>query len=181
MKPRAEPTEANLREAALAHLARTATTRAGLRRILFRRIDRWAAEASPDPTVVATLRTIAAAIVERLTAEGLLDDDAYARRRGLRLLQSGRSPQAAIAHLRAKGIEPHLATDAIPNHSLDAALILSRRRRIGPFRTGEPDPQREQAILARAGFAQHTARQALTMPLEEAEAKIEEFKKAVLF
>ena len=43
------PTEVSLREAALSHLARYATTRAGLIRVLDRRIDRWARAQEEPP------------------------------------------------------------------------------------------------------------------------------------
>jgi len=181
-RPPAQPTAATLREAALGHLARYATTRAGLLRVLRRRIDRWAQAEGAEAEAVAPLRAAAAAEVERLVGEGLIDDAAYAERRGRRLLQAGRSPQAAVAQLRARGIAGDLAHDAVPDGeadvALDAALVLARRRRIGPFRAvPETDLRREQGILARAGFAREITLRALAMPPDEAELRIIAFRR----
>ena len=50
------PDEARLHEAALTHIARYATTRAGLLRVLDRRIDRWARAAeAPDIAGIAAI------------------------------------------------------------------------------------------------------------------------------
>ena len=66
------------------------------------------------------------------------------------------------------------ALPAGPEAELAAALVITRRRRIGPFRqTPPPDAQavrRERGVLARAGFAAEIAGQALSMPRAEAEA-----------
>ncbi|MCA3425779.1 MAG: recombinase RecA, partial [Roseomonas sp.] len=52
------PNAARLREAALAHLARFAATEAGLRRVLERRVARWAraaeAEGQPREAIAAS-------------------------------------------------------------------------------------------------------------------------------
>ena len=181
---RPPPTVASLHQAALAHLARYAATRAGLLRVLHRRIERWSQamppDDAPDRERVATLRAIAGDVVERLVTEGLVDDAAYAERRGLRLLQAGRSPKAAVSQLRARGVAADLAAAAVPDLSLDAALILARRRRIGPFRHDDPDAEgqrREQGILARAGFSRDIALQALQLGTDEAEQRIIEFRR----
>ncbi|QYU69974.1 hypothetical protein J4558_07610 [Leptolyngbya sp. 15MV] len=42
------PDAAKLREVAIAHLARFAATEVGLRRVLIRRVDRWAREAEAE-------------------------------------------------------------------------------------------------------------------------------------
>ncbi|MDQ2803031.1 MAG: hypothetical protein M3Y41_10230, partial [Pseudomonadota bacterium] len=57
---------------------------------------------------------------------------------------------------------------------LTAALVLARRRRLGPFRAGghpdEAGARRERGILARAGFPQGVASRALGMARDEAES-----------
>ena len=55
-----------------------------------------------------------------------------------------------------------------------SALILARKRRIGPFRTTAPDHNRELGVLARAGFPRDVAVRALAMAAEDAEAAIRE-------
>ena len=64
------------------------------------------------------------------------------------------------------------ALEAEETEELTAALVLTRKRRIGPFRVGDGDRLRELAMLARAGFSQAVASAALRMPREEAEETI---------
>ncbi|MBS0559734.1 MAG: RecX family transcriptional regulator [Proteobacteria bacterium] len=176
------PGQARLHEAALRHLARYAATAAGLTRVLDRRIARWAREAGADGDEAARIEAAAAearraarAVVARLVAAGAVDDAAFAAARAKRLARSGRSRRAAAAHLAARGVDAETAGAALGadgGDELASALVLARRRRIGPFRTGEaPDAEgrmRELAVLARAGFPREVAERALRMPGEEA-------------
>jgi regulatory protein len=188
-RPLPPPTEASLHEAALAHLARFAATRAGLLRVLTNRIARWArtAELADDERdrAIATARAAAEAVVARLAAAGAVDDAAFAVARARRLARSGRSAAAIGAHLAAKGAG-EVAGDAIEaalpddDARLAAALIAARKRRIGPY--GPPDPtpdarRRALAALARAGFPRALAEAALAMDVEEAEARIAAFRR----
>lgn len=178
------PDEATLHEAALAHLARYAATEAGLRRVLDRRIDRWARSAASDnpdgiAAQAAAARQAARQVVARLAASGVISDAAFAESRARSLTRAGRSRQAVTAHLAARGVDRTLALAAAPDDpdtQLAAALTLARRRRIGPFRPGDaPDAaglRRELAVLARAGFPQSVAQHALAMPPDEAEALV---------
>lgn len=154
-------------------------------RVLDRRIDRWArgvrAERPQDADtivehVVAT-RTVVRSLVSRLAEAGAIDDAAFAATRVRTLARAGKSKKVVSAHLAAKGVEPGIAEDAIPDdedYEVGAALALARRRRIGPFRRG-PAPaaderQREAGILARAGFPQPVVKRALRMGADDAEA-----------
>lgn len=183
------PTEASLHEAALAHLARFAATRAGLLRVLSNRIARWArtAELAEDERAgaVAAARAAAEAVVARLAAAGAVDDAAFATARARRLARAGRSAQAIAAHLAAKGAGG-AADDAIgsalpdPEAELAAALIAARKRRIGPFAPPDMPPEvrrKALAVLARAGFSRAAAEAALAMDAEEAEARIAAFRR----
>lgn len=179
-KPKAGPApdEASLRAAALAHLERFGTTEAGLCRVLDRRIDRWsrrAADEGLDPDTTAP-REAARRVARALAAAGAVDDAAFAAARARRLGRAGRSRQAVAAHLAAKGVAPELARTVLPDdeRELAAAVLLARRRRIGPFRTGEAaDPMRELAVLARAGFGGGIARAALEMDPDAANELVE--------
>jgi regulatory protein len=177
------PDEARLAEAALAHLARFAATEAGLRRVLARRVDRWAraAEAEGQAEVApraAAAKAAAAAVAKRMAAQGALDHAACAESRARRLLRSGRSRRAALAHLREKGVDAATAAAALPEGEeaeLAAALAFCRRRRIGPFGAAGVTPEaRLKALgaLARAGFGREMASRALGMEPEEAEARL---------
>jgi regulatory protein len=128
-------------------------------------------------TVVAA-RAAARAVVARLAAARALNDAEFAAARARSLTRAGRSRQAIAAYLAAKGVARETARAALPAEpeaELVAALIQARRRRLGPFRAGEADAatrRKELGVLARAGFAQAVAAQALGTDRAEAEALI---------
>ncbi|HEX5327018.1 MAG TPA: hypothetical protein VFW75_10160, partial [Acetobacteraceae bacterium] len=74
------PDEASLHEAALAYLARYAATEAGLRRVLERRIERWARSRDRDEidADLAAARGAVRTVVARLASVGAVDDAAFA-------------------------------------------------------------------------------------------------------
>ncbi len=176
------PDSGSLYQAALDYLARYAATQAGVRRVLQRRIDRWA-QAQPDrdaaEPVLRDARDAIDAVIARLAQAGAISDAAFAESRARSLLQSGRSTRSVQMRLVAKGVPPAMAREASTTDAdteLAAALVLARKRRIGPYRAAEDlDPairMKEMGILARAGFAHDIARQALDVPREDAEARI---------
>ncbi len=184
------PSEAALREAALSHLARYASTEAGLCRVLERRIARWRrgaiGEVERSAEAEAAARATAHRVVAKLKVEGLVDDAAFAAARAARLHRAGRSRRVIAAHLAAKGVTGASLRDALPEDpesELAAALAFARRRRLGPFRTvaaavprksaigGEAMGEmsgRDAALLARAGFPRAIVERALAMPAEAA-------------
>jgi regulatory protein len=178
------PDEAALYEAALAHVARYATTEAGLARVLNRRVDRWARAVGEqdDPealhAAVAAARKAVRAVVARLVKLGAVNDAAFAAARARSLGRAGRSRIAVAAHLAARGVAREIAQAALPDDpeaELGAAVLFAHRRRIGPFRRTEAGPdsgRRELGMLARAGFAQPVAEAALEMAPEDAEALV---------
>jgi regulatory protein len=177
------PDAASLREAALTYLARYAATEAALRRVLANRIQRWAqTQADRDiaaPAIAAARQAIEGVIADLVRA-GALSDAGFAEARARSLVRTGRSRRAIQARLLAKGVPGDLARSAAGDDAgteLAAALSLARRRRIGPFRTRQPDDpaaarRKELGMFARAGFARQTAEQALDMALEDAESRI---------
>ena len=185
----APPDASALREAALAHLGRYATTEARLRQVLTRRLDRWAraAAADRDGAEVEAARAAAlplvAPVVAALVASGALDDAAFAARRAEGLRRAGRSRRAIAAGLIARGVPVALAQESVPEDAeaeLGAALLLARRRRLGPFRAGAGDTEtvrRELGVLARAGFAEAAARAALGTEPAVAEAWVERLRR----
>ncbi len=177
-RPVSLPDEASLHEAALAYLARYAATEAGLRRVLDRRVDRWARE-QPGDTAQAQLaeaRRTVRTVVTRLTAAGAVDNAAFAAARARSLARNGRSRRAIAAYLAAKGVDGETARAVLPadeEAELAAAVELASRRRIGPFRAAPPDAaarMKELGAMARAGFSQPVARRALAMDRDAAEA-----------
>lgn len=183
--PSSPPSAADLHQAALHYLARYASTEAGLRRILSKRIDRWA-RSQPDPSadLLDAARAAIEPVVSRLVQAGALNDTAFAEMRARSLSQGGHSRRSVQARLVAKGIAANLARDAVPDDpeaELGAALVMARRRRIGPYRAAaEADAAlklKELARLARAGFSRETAQRALGMTAEEAERRIHELRR----
>ncbi|HTC11887.1 MAG TPA: RecX family transcriptional regulator [Acetobacteraceae bacterium] len=182
------PTAATLRERALAHLARYTATEAGLARVLARGVDRWARRAAADgadteqvATQAAAARATVRGVVTQLAAAGAVSDVAFAESRARSLLRGGRSRRAVAAHLVAKGVGAETAKAVLEtgeNDELSAALVLARRRRIGPFREAEEDRKRELAMLARAGFNQDVASRALRMGRDEAEAIVLQLRRS---
>ena len=181
------PDAGRLYEAALNHLACYAATEAGLRRVLQRRIDRWARlQTDPDAAapVITAAREAIGAVIARLVEAGAISDTAFAENRAKSLTRTGRSNRAIQATLIAKGIAPDLArTTAVSDTEteLAAALILARKRRIGPYRAAEDiDPAlrlKEMGLLARAGFSRDIAEQALDTSRADAESRIFELRR----
>jgi regulatory protein len=185
------PNASGLHEAALDYLARYPATEAGLRQVLERRIERWAHRAAltkdaPETIAarVATARETATEVIARLIAAGALNDALYAETRARSLVRAGHSYKGTAARLAAKGVDPATARAALPGDDeseLAAALVLARRRRIGPFRRGvgpdEAGRRRELGVLARAGFPPSVASQALAMTPGQAETLVNRLRR----
>ena len=174
------PTEASLYEAALSYLARYATTEKRLRQVLEQRIERWRRTAGDDETADKA-RAAISPVVARVVALGLVSDAVFAENRARALGRAGRSKRMIAATLAAKGVPAETARVAIAAAATDeliAALILARRRRIGPFRaTEDGDHMKESGILARAGFPRDIVLEALGLDPEEAQARIEALRR----
>jgi regulatory protein len=185
------PDADTLHDAALTYLARYAATEAGLRRVLERRVDRWKHQAvrggldvEVGDAAAAKARDTVREVVARLVAAGAVSDAAYAESRARSLVRAGRSRRSVGAYLAAKGVDPATVATVMPvseSSELAAALVLARKRRIGPFRIGAvPDDagkRRELGVLARAGFSQSVAREALAMEPDQAEALVNELRR----
>jgi len=117
-----------------------------------------------SPEAALQARAEIDAIVTRYRESGLLDDSTYAAARVESLHRRGDSLRAIRARLAAKGVPAAVAADAIsglrdkaPDPDLAAACAFARRRRLGAFRRGVADRQRELAAFARAGFSRRIA------------------------
>jgi regulatory protein len=150
--------------------------------VLLRRVDRWArAQTDPETATQGTADAQAAieAVIKRLARAGAVSDAAFAESRAKSLVRGGRSMRSVQARLVAKGVAPDLARAASASDAeteLAAALVLARKRRIGPYRSAaEADAAvrlKEMGALARAGFPREIAQQALEMAREDAESRI---------
>jgi regulatory protein len=150
-----------IEEWALSYLARYASTAAHLRQVLRRRVRR---RGGADPAISAAADRLIEALVARYRETGLLDDAAYAAGRARRDVAQGRSLRRIQSNLAARGVAASDADAALAalregaaDPDLAAACAFARRRRLGPFRTGPAQPQRELAAFARAGFDRRTA------------------------
>jgi len=117
--------------------------------------------------------------VARYRGAALIDDAVYAAARARRELARGCSLRRIAAGLAAKGVAPEEASAALAllgevaaDPDLAAACAFARRRRLGPFRTGAADRQRELAAFARAGFNRHAAEAVLACADEAAIAAL---------
>ena len=148
---------------ALHYLGRYASSAENLRRVLQRRVRRYAPEAASGTTALVD------ALVARYREAGLLDDAAYAVGRVQSLHRRGESLQAMRARLAAKGVAASDAAEAIStlrtasaDPDLAAACAFARRRRLGPYRRSTADHARELSAFARAGFSRRVAEAVLT-------------------
>ncbi|WP_068173180.1 RecX family transcriptional regulator [Neokomagataea thailandica] len=194
----AAPDFRTLRETALAHLARFATTEQGLRQMLERRLRRWgmrAVQAGLKEDELAeklgAMRGMIDDVVYAMRALGAVDDPGFARIKAAHLARSGRSRRAVEARLQQKGVDADTARVALAyslgergeasakEAELAAALILARKRRVGPFQR-EDRPQEEHnrvlGIFARNGFSRDVSEVALAMDRYDAEERIIAFR-----
>ncbi|MBX3246470.1 MAG: regulatory protein RecX [Myxococcales bacterium] len=164
-----------LREAALHYLGQRDASRAQLRRVLVRRVDRAVAvHGQPREPLIEAID----ALLADFARLGYLDDARYAEVQARSLRRRGASTRAIRAKLAERGVAAELVDDAIETRGdveLVAALRHLRRRRHGPFarEDREPDRAKELASLGRAGFSYELAARAWALPRAEAEALLD--------
>jgi len=171
-----------LQNAALAYLARFASSSANLRRILMRRIEKSCVFHEED---VADYVPLLDEVITRYIDSGLLDDAAYARGVAISQRRRGSSQRMISAKLKQKGLTSDQIATALEQantelmdeyddnpHGLSAesmsAMHFARRRRIGPYRRENRSEfyKKDLAALGRAGFNYETARQVVQWPEE---------------
>ncbi len=153
-------TPAYLDRAALAYLERFASSAQNLARVLRRKVERRCRMRSEDP---AQFLALIDDVVARAVRGGLVDDRRYAEGRVASLRRRGGSARVIGAKLAAKGVARDTVAAALvvaADDELAAAHALARRRRLGPYRTGDRAAFREKdlAAFARAGFGFAIAR-----------------------
>ncbi len=184
MRPRTlpVPTPQSLAHAALQYLERYAASETSLRRVLLNRLRRAAMQNSDfakDEQRQEELRTAIEQLIEKYKRSGVLNDASFAEIKVNSLRRMGRSRNAIVQKLKSKGISSSLVCAALKKNAdeknadeseMDAALVLLRRRKMGPFRKTPGDEsvrRKELAALARAGFSLDIARRALKYEAEE--------------
>ena len=148
--------EAALRDLALRHVARFATSRGKLIAYLNRKLRErgWGGADPADPEALA----------DRFVDLRYIDDAGYAVMKSASLARRGYGARRIEEDLRAAGIsesDREQADAQIASERWMAADRFARRKRVGPYATAPIDPkQREKAIAAflRAGHDYAIAR-----------------------
>jgi regulatory protein len=153
--PPRKVTPAYLERAAMSYLERYASSAENLRRVLRRKVDKRCRLRGEDP---ADFHEAIDEVVARTIRSGLVDDARYAEARVATLRRRGGSRRAIQAKLSAKGVDRSAIAAALegePEDEVAAAHALARRRKLGPYRSGERSAYRDKdlAALARAGFS----------------------------
>ncbi len=141
---------------ALRYVERFATTEGKLVDYLTRKLRErgWAADIAPDA------RGLAARMVEL----GYIDDRAYAEAKAASLARRGLGARrvAQALHAARVGAEDHEAiAPQMAEAARGAALAFARRRRIGPYATGEADRalrEKQLGAMLRAGHGMDLSR-----------------------
>ncbi|MBN33202.1 MAG: regulator [Rhodospirillaceae bacterium] len=162
-----------LDKAALFYLERYASSSENLKTVLRRKVWRSAREHEVDQEQAEVW---IGETVARLQQGGWLDDQAWADMRVRSLRYKGESARSIRMKLAAKGIDEETATRALAqdepdNSDIAAAISYARRRRMGPYRTGddrEERRERDMAALARKGFGLDLTRRVIDAEDEEA-------------
>lgn len=157
-----------LENAALYYLQRYATSASNFRRVMRAKVQRSCAFHKTPP---GEFYPVIDDMIARYAASGLLNDQGFAEARVTSLRRQGRSKNAIIAKLQAKGLSKSHVEEALAAHDgtdteLAAAIKVAKRKKLGTAK----DPkqrQKELAVLGRAGFSYEVARAALKYAEEE--------------
>jgi len=150
--------KARLEAVALRYVERYATSRQKLIRYLERKLREqgWSGEGAPP----------VAAIVDRFVTLRYIDDGEYARMRLRSMQRRGYGVRRIGQALAADGVEEVLRDEVTRDvDALEAAVILARRRRIGPYGAQPVTPEMRQkaiGILMRAGHSHEISRRVAT-------------------
>lgn len=157
-----------LENAALYYLQRYATSAKNFRRVMRAKVQRSCTfhKVAPDE-----FYPMIDDLIVRYVASGLLNDKGFAEARVSSLRRQGRSKNAILAKLQAKGLSKTHVEDALAGHDdanaeLAAAVKLAKRKKLGRA-TDPKERQKELAVLGRAGFSYEMARAALEYRDEE--------------
>ncbi|WP_183129001.1 RecX family transcriptional regulator [Sphingomonas sp. PP-F2F-G114-C0414] len=169
-RPAPKPLDAAaLERLALRYVERFATTRLRLTDYLNRKIRErgWADEtagAAADPAELA----------QRMAELGYVDDRAFAEQRAAAMQRRGLGARRVAGAFREAGIDESDADSvapAIADRAVESALAFARRKRIGPYGSGEGDGhgyrklhEKQLAAMLRAGHRFDLARRIVAAP-----------------
>lgn len=139
-----------------------------LRKTLARRAANRFEDISEDE-----IAELAEGAVRFCVENGFLDDAAYAETKVASGLRRGHSRRRIAAMLAGKGVDKETANAALEEaDDMAAAVAFARKRRLGPWRTGELDAklrQKEAAAFGRNGFSADVSLKVIRMTVEDAE------------
>lgn len=154
-----------LRALALTYVSRYQTSSGKLSGYLRRKLHDRGWHGDDDPPV--------ANIIAHCVELGYVDDRSFAVARASALARRGYGPRRIAAALHGAGVNP-LPLDDTGIDQIDEArriaLIYAKRRRIGPYATGDLKPEQARkwiAAMINAGHSHAVAREIALMPREE--------------
>lgn len=165
-RPAPKPLDAAaLEQMALRYVERFATTRGRLSDYLMRKIrergwDGGTGAALAEPGELA----------QRMADLGYVDDRAFAEQRAAAMQRRGLGARRVAGAFREAGIDEGDAESvapAIADRAVESALAFARRKRIGPYGTGDGDRklhEKQLAAMLRAGHRFDLARKIVAAP-----------------
>jgi regulatory protein len=157
----------SIEDKALAYLNRFDASASRLRHVLNQFVRRRAKEQAID---AGPWLTIVGETLERYQKSGLVDDRRFGAAMARTLVERGASRQAIKTKLFGRGVTADVIDEVVGElasngaSELDAARALVRKRKLGNYRPASErrdNRRRDLGVLARAGFAFDTAKQAL--------------------
>ena len=156
-----------LRKAGLRYLERYAASTNAFKLVLKRKVIRMV-EGDLEQRPVEVEEWISE-IVDRFTKAGLLNDSLVAENLCSSLLRRGTSLKMVKAKLAAKGFERDVISRVLDDISgeqeeLEAAFLVARRKRLGPYREKkerEANRNRDLGVLSQAGFPYSISKQVI--------------------
>ena len=153
---------AALERLALRYVERFATTRAKLADYLRRKVRERGWDGAPADM---------AALAERMAALGYVDDAAFAQAKAGALGRRGLGARRVEQALRAAGVEEpdrDALADEVGDRAVDTALAFARRKRLGPWGSGNAVDrvvrEKQLAAMLRAGHPLDLSRRILALP-----------------
>ncbi|MGU3494833.1 regulatory protein RecX [Xanthobacteraceae bacterium A53D] len=163
---KAKRRESWMKNAAVYYLGQHASSAENLRRVLLRKAARRLGEEVPEDEIAAMVDET----VAYCRTHGFINDAEYTEMKVAAGGRRGHSKRRLNMMLEAKGIAPEAASAALAGFDdLAAAVRYARKRRLGPWRAGEPDVRKDVASLARQGFGPDVAFRVARLGLAEAE------------
>lgn len=160
------PTKARLRNIALYYLERFESSEENLRKVLRRRIDKYAffdKEYKPEQAYQWAEEVIAECL-----KQNFVNDERFAGFKINSYLNAGKPKRYIEQKLKQKGIDEHTISRLFENteySELDTALNFARKKKIGRFRedkeTRLANRQKDLGTLVRAGFDYDVAKEVL--------------------